>query len=44
MFNTPAWTELADRKSLEFTDVRQVGGDTRITATIKSAIRATDQN
>ena len=44
MFNTPAWIELADRKSLEITDVRRVGADTRITATIKSAIRATDQN
>ena len=44
MFNTPAWTELADRKSLQFTDVRRVGGDTRITATIKPAIRTTDQD
>ena len=34
MFLTPAWTELADRRSLEFTDVRRVGGDTRITARI----------
>ncbi len=40
MFRTPAWTELADRKALEFTDVRRVGGDTRITA----RIRATDQD
>jgi diaminohydroxyphosphoribosylaminopyrimidine deaminase/5-amino-6-(5-phosphoribosylamino)uracil reductase len=40
MFNTPTWTDLADRKSLEFSDVRRVGNDTRITATI----RATDQD
>jgi len=44
MFRTPAWTELADRKSLEITDVRRVGADTRITATIKSTLRATDQD
>ena len=37
MFRTPTWTELADRKALEFTDVRRVGGDTRITATIRKA-------
>ena len=40
MFNTPSWTELADRKSLELSDVRRVGTDTRITA----RIRATDQD
>jgi diaminohydroxyphosphoribosylaminopyrimidine deaminase/5-amino-6-(5-phosphoribosylamino)uracil reductase len=35
MFATPAWTQLADRKSLQITDVRRVGTDTRITARIK---------
>jgi diaminohydroxyphosphoribosylaminopyrimidine deaminase/5-amino-6-(5-phosphoribosylamino)uracil reductase len=35
MFTTPAWTQLADRKSLQITDVRRVGTDTRITAHIK---------
>ena len=40
MFTTPAWTELADRKTLEVTDMRRVGADTRITASIK----ATDQD
>ena len=32
MFQTPGWTELASRRSLEITDVRRVGPDTRITA------------
>jgi diaminohydroxyphosphoribosylaminopyrimidine deaminase/5-amino-6-(5-phosphoribosylamino)uracil reductase len=32
MFQTPAWSALADRKDLEISDVRRVGGDTRITA------------
>ncbi len=32
MFQTPSWCELADRQSLEITDVRSVGADTRITA------------
>ncbi|MBT8087769.1 MAG: bifunctional diaminohydroxyphosphoribosylaminopyrimidine deaminase/5-amino-6-(5-phosphoribosylamino)uracil reductase RibD [Gammaproteobacteria bacterium] len=36
MFDTPSWTTLADRRSLEITDVRQVGADTRITARVKS--------
>ena len=40
MFKTPGWTELTDRRSLEITDVCQVGVDTRITA----RIRATDQD
>jgi diaminohydroxyphosphoribosylaminopyrimidine deaminase/5-amino-6-(5-phosphoribosylamino)uracil reductase len=35
MFETPAWTELSDRKSLQITDTRQVGPDTRITARFK---------
>ncbi|NQV87908.1 MAG: bifunctional diaminohydroxyphosphoribosylaminopyrimidine deaminase/5-amino-6-(5-phosphoribosylamino)uracil reductase RibD [Woeseiaceae bacterium] len=34
MVRTPSWSSLADRKSLTITDVRRVGGDTRITATI----------
>ena len=37
MFLTPAWTDLTDRRTLEFTDVRRVGGDTRITARINCA-------
>jgi diaminohydroxyphosphoribosylaminopyrimidine deaminase/5-amino-6-(5-phosphoribosylamino)uracil reductase len=32
MFTTPTWTSLADRKTLDITDVRRVGSDTRITA------------
>jgi len=32
MFDTPAMTSLADRKSLTITDVRRIGSDTRITA------------
>ncbi len=39
MFLTPSWTELADRRTLELTDVRRVGGDTRITARITNAER-----
>lgn len=34
MFDTPTWTELAHRKSLDIGDVRRVGADTRITARI----------
>ena len=34
MFKTPTWTELADRKTLNITDVRRVGTDTRITAQV----------
>ncbi len=34
MFETPHWQVLADRKSLDITDVRRVGDDTRITARI----------
>ena len=33
MFETPGWTRLLDRAELSITDVRQVGNDTRITAT-----------
>ena len=32
MFSTPQWSSLADRITLEYTDVRSVGSDTRITA------------
>jgi diaminohydroxyphosphoribosylaminopyrimidine deaminase/5-amino-6-(5-phosphoribosylamino)uracil reductase len=32
MFATPAWTTLADRRSLDIIDTRSVGPDTRITA------------
>ena len=32
MFETPTWTRLSDRKSLEITATRRVGPDTRITA------------
>jgi diaminohydroxyphosphoribosylaminopyrimidine deaminase/5-amino-6-(5-phosphoribosylamino)uracil reductase len=34
MFETPAMTSLADRRSLTITDVRRIGGDTRITAAL----------
>ncbi len=34
MFRTPGWTGLADRRELKISDVRRVGGDTRITARI----------
>ena len=33
LVDTPSWTSLADRKSLNITDVRRIGSDTRITAT-----------
>ena len=36
MFNTPRWGALADRRTLDFTDVRRVGSDTRITARIRN--------
>ena len=32
MLDTPSWSSLADRASLDITDVRRVGDDTRITA------------
>jgi len=35
MFRTPCWTELADRRALDITDVRRVGTDTRITARLE---------
>jgi diaminohydroxyphosphoribosylaminopyrimidine deaminase/5-amino-6-(5-phosphoribosylamino)uracil reductase len=35
MFETPAWTELSYRRLLQITDTRQVGPDTRITASLK---------
>ena len=34
MFTTPTWSALADRKTLDITDSRRVGSDTRITARI----------
>ena len=34
MFQTPGWTDLADRRSLDISDVTRVGPDTRITATV----------
>jgi len=34
MFETPGWRTLADRRALTVTDRRQVGTDTRITATV----------
>jgi diaminohydroxyphosphoribosylaminopyrimidine deaminase/5-amino-6-(5-phosphoribosylamino)uracil reductase len=36
MFNTPSWSALADRRTLDITDVRRVGSDTRITARIRN--------
>ena len=36
MFQTPNWTALADRKALDISDVRRIGIDTRITASIRS--------
>ncbi len=35
MFATPAWQALGDRRTLEVTDMRRVGQDTRITARIQ---------
>ncbi len=35
MFNTPTWRTLADRRVLEISDVRRVGGDMRITARVQ---------
>jgi len=32
MFTTPTWSALADRRTLDITDTRRVGSDTRITA------------
>ena len=34
MFTTPTWSALADRRTLDITDTRRVGSDTRITARI----------
>ncbi len=34
MVTTPSMTSLADRKSLTITDIRRIGSDTRITATL----------
>jgi len=38
MFQTPAWTSLADRRTLELTDVRRVGSDTRISARVRPLV------
>jgi len=35
LVETPSWKTLADRKSLSITDVRRIGADTRITATLE---------
>ena len=35
MADTPSWASLADRRELQFTDVRRIGRDTRITTTLK---------
>ncbi|MGB5624430.1 MAG: bifunctional diaminohydroxyphosphoribosylaminopyrimidine deaminase/5-amino-6-(5-phosphoribosylamino)uracil reductase RibD [Woeseiaceae bacterium] len=35
MFHTPSWRTLTDRKVLEISDVRRIGGDTRITARVQ---------
>jgi len=37
LVNTPSWTALSDRQALTITDVRRIGGDTRITATPKQS-------
>jgi len=36
MLETPGWTTLADRRTLDIVDVRRFGGDTRITARIRT--------
>jgi diaminohydroxyphosphoribosylaminopyrimidine deaminase/5-amino-6-(5-phosphoribosylamino)uracil reductase len=40
--DTPSWVSLADRKSLTISDVRRIGDDTRITATIAKSGAQTD--
>ena len=37
LVNTPSWNSLTDRLALTITDVRRIGGDTRITATPKQS-------
>ena len=32
LVTTPSWSSLADRRTLDITDVRRIGSDTRITA------------
>jgi diaminohydroxyphosphoribosylaminopyrimidine deaminase/5-amino-6-(5-phosphoribosylamino)uracil reductase len=34
MFATPEWTQLADRRTLDITDLRRIGRDIRITARV----------
>ncbi len=38
LVDTPSWSRLADRRSLTITDVRRIGGDTRITATPRQTV------
>jgi len=40
--DTPAWVSLADRKSLAISDVRRIGDDTRIIATVVKSDAQTD--
>lgn len=35
MFKTPGWQRLGDRRGLDITDVRRLGADTRLTATVR---------
>jgi diaminohydroxyphosphoribosylaminopyrimidine deaminase/5-amino-6-(5-phosphoribosylamino)uracil reductase len=35
MVTTPSWASLTDRRTLSVSDVRRIGGDTRITATLQ---------
>jgi len=37
LVNTPSWASLSDRRALTITDVRRIGDDTRITATLRQA-------
>ena len=37
MVRTPTWTDLANRRALDVSDVRRVGADTRITARMEAA-------
>ena len=37
LVNTPSWVSLSDRRALTITDVRRIGRDTRITATLRHA-------
>jgi diaminohydroxyphosphoribosylaminopyrimidine deaminase/5-amino-6-(5-phosphoribosylamino)uracil reductase len=37
LVDTPSWASLSDRRALTITDVRRIGDDTRITATLRQA-------